>query len=77
MRSKVLWQTIEKSKKQRSMAELIETPCVSICAVENGTCIGCGRTVEEVTKWLDYTDNERKIVMERLEKDFNIDDLFD
>ena len=58
------------------MAELTETPCVSICAVENGTCIGCGRTVEEVTKWFDYTDHERKIVMERLEKDFNIDDLF-
>ena len=59
------------------MAELIETPCVAICRTENGTCIGCGRTVEEVTKWWDYTDHERKIVMERLEKDFNIDDLFD
>ena len=58
------------------MAELIETPCVAICRTENGTCIGCGRTVEEVTKWFDYTDDERKTIMERLEKDFNIDDLF-
>ena len=56
--------------------EEIQSPCVSICAVENGICIGCGRTTEEVTKWWDYTDNERKTVMERLEKDFNIDDLF-
>jgi len=32
--------------------------------------------MEEVTKWSDYTDDERKTIMERLEKDFNIDDLF-
>ena len=55
---------------------MILSPCVAICRTENGICIGCGRTVEEVTKWFDYTDHERKIVMERLEKDFNIDDLF-
>ena len=56
------------------MAELIETPCVAICRTQNGVCIGCGRTTEEVTKWFDYTDHERKIVMERLEKDFNNND---
>jgi len=56
------------------MADPIETPCITICAVEKGICVGCGRTVEEVTKWLDYTDHERKSVMERLEKETH--DLF-
>lgn len=58
------------------MDNIIETPCVSICRQEGGRCVGCGRTTEEVTKWFDYTDDERKTIMERLEKDFNIDDLF-
>jgi len=56
------------------MADPIETPCITICAVEKGICVGCGRTVEEVTKWLDYTDHERKSVMERSEKETH--DLF-
>jgi len=55
---------------------MIETPCVSICRQEGGRCVGCGRTTEEVTNWLNYTDDERKTIMERLEKDFNINDLF-
>jgi len=59
------------------MSQSVETPCMAICRTENEVCIGCGRTTEEIEKWLDYTDNERKTVMERLEKDFDIDDLFD
>jgi len=55
---------------------MVESPCVSICALEDGTCIGCGRTSKEISNWLHYTDDERKTIMERLEKDFNIDDLF-
>ena len=57
--------------------KVIETPCVAICRQEDGRCLGCGRTTEEVTEWFNYTDHERKIVMERLEKEFDIDDLFD
>ena len=54
---------------------MILSPCVAICRQEDGVCIGCGRTKEEVTEWFDYTDNERKIIMERLEGE--IRDLFD
>ena len=56
------------------MTELIETPCVAICRTENGICIGCGRTVEEITEWWEYTDKQRQTVMDRLEKETN--DLF-
>lgn len=56
---------------------MIETPCVSICRQEDGRCIGCGRTMEEVVGWFDYTDQERRSIMERLEKEFNSNDLFD
>ena len=58
------------------MSQPVETPCMAICRTENGVCIGCGRTTEEIEKWLDYTDNERKIIMKKLESSFDDLDLF-
>ena len=57
------------------MTELIKTPCVSICGMDNGICVGCGRTTEEVSEWINYTDEQRTTIMERLEKEIN--ELFD
>ena len=54
---------------------MIKTPCISICRYENNRCIGCGRTQEEVTGWIDYTDEERDEIMKRLEEEIN--DQFD
>jgi len=54
--------------------EETQSPCVSICAMDNGICVGCGRTSEEVSEWLNYTDEQRTTIMERLEKEQN--DLF-
>lgn len=33
------------------MAKRIESPCVSICQLKGGLCVGCGRTTEEITRW--------------------------
>lgn len=42
------------------------TPCVSICKILEGKCVGCGRTREEIAKWTRYTDDERLEIMKRL-----------
>ena len=42
------------------------TPCVSLCKLEDGKCIGCGRTREEIARWTRFTDDERMAVMKRL-----------
>jgi predicted Fe-S protein YdhL (DUF1289 family) len=42
------------------------TPCVSICKILEGKCIGCGRTLEEIAKWRSYSDEERLDIMKRL-----------
>ena len=42
------------------------TPCVSICKIVEGKCAGCGRTLEEISKWRSYSDEERLQVMNRL-----------
>lgn len=54
--------------------KLIETPCISVCRLQDNKCVGCGRTDEEIIKWYNYTDEERRIIMERLDED--VDDLF-
>lgn len=45
---------------------IVESPCVKICRLENGVCIGCKRTREEVAKWARFTDAEKLQVLQRL-----------
>jgi predicted Fe-S protein YdhL (DUF1289 family) len=46
---------------------VIETPCVQICSLnESNVCLGCGRTVEEITYWYGMTNDERSRVMAKL-----------
>lgn len=46
----------------------IESPCISICRMENEVCVGCGRTLEEVVEWYNMTDKQKQAVLNRLEK---------
>jgi len=48
---------------------LIESPCISVCRYENEVCVGCGRTVDEITNWYDMTNDEKQAVLNRIEKD--------
>jgi len=47
----------------------IESPCISVCRYENDVCVGCGRTVDDITNWYDMTDDEKQAVLNRIEKD--------
>jgi predicted Fe-S protein YdhL (DUF1289 family) len=44
------------------------SPCNKTCAVEPalGLCIGCGRTLAEITGWIGYSDHERACIMAEL-----------
>jgi predicted Fe-S protein YdhL (DUF1289 family) len=44
------------------------TPCVNICQVHAGKCIGCGRTLEEIEQWPFMDDNERSAIINRLKR---------
>ncbi|MGA9083193.1 MAG: DUF1289 domain-containing protein [Pseudolabrys sp.] len=47
---------------------MIETPCVKICTLDAlmGLCLGCGRTVDEITRWATMSATERTQVMREL-----------
>jgi len=46
----------------------IESPCIGICRIKSGVCIGCFRTAKEVTKWWDASLEEKKQIVENAMK---------
>ena len=36
--------------------------------MDNEVCVGCGRTVEEVVEWYNFTNEQKQAVLNRLEK---------
>jgi predicted Fe-S protein YdhL (DUF1289 family) len=42
----------------------VPSPCVSICALDNDDiCLGCQRTVDEITRWGRMDNAERRVVL--------------
>jgi len=46
----------------------IETPCVQICSIDptSDLCNGCGRTLDEITRWYGMSNDERRRIMAEL-----------
>ncbi|WP_117191296.1 DUF1289 domain-containing protein [Rhizobium terrae] len=44
------------------------SPCILVCSIDlkTGYCFGCGRTRDEIAGWMDYTDAERRRLMDIL-----------
>ncbi|HLD64535.1 MAG TPA: DUF1289 domain-containing protein [Pseudomonas sp.] len=44
----------------------VASPCVQICALDEADiCIGCQRTVDEITRWSRMDNGERRQVLAR------------
>jgi len=43
----------------------IESPCIKTCVIDAGTrlCVGCGRTIDEISAWSTYTSEHRRRIM--------------
>jgi len=46
----------------------IATPCVKVCTLDAaaGICLGCGRTLGEIERWLRMDNDERARIMAEL-----------
>jgi predicted Fe-S protein YdhL (DUF1289 family) len=46
----------------------MESPCLKICTYQRdaGMCVGCGRTLEEISGWQTMSDAERRRIMDEL-----------
>ena len=54
---------------------MYESPCNDICTTDpdSGLCVGCGRTQSEISNWINYSDEQKKIVLRELKSRNNID----
>lgn len=45
------------------------SPCTKVCTIDarGVTCLGCGRTLDEIGRWGGMRDDERLAIMARLE----------
>jgi len=46
----------------------VQTPCIKLCKLDNGVCVGCGRTIEQIINWLKYTPQQREKIIKQLDK---------
>lgn len=44
------------------------SPCIAVCRLDpaTGTCIGCGRSIDEIAHWPDLDEATRRRIVERL-----------
>lgn len=47
-----------------------QSPCILVCSIDmkTGLCFGCARTRDEISGWMNYSDNERSLIMASLEE---------
>jgi len=50
-----------------SVSDKVRSPCVQICALdERDICIGCQRTGDEILRWTQMSNEERREVLRKV-----------
>ncbi len=45
------------------MNDIISSPCINICTLKEGLCIGCGRNLQEIGEWASASDNRKQEIL--------------
>lgn len=55
---------------------MVESPCISICDYDESldVCIGCLRTLNEISLWKSMNDEEKLKIIERIEQEKGVQD---
>jgi len=58
------------SLEERALEQRLANPCVQICVRDNddGVCLGCGRTAQEINNWLNISRAEREAIIPLLDE---------
>jgi predicted Fe-S protein YdhL (DUF1289 family) len=44
----------------------VPSPCVLICRIKDGECVGCKRTIDEIRDWIVMSEYEQKKLLHEL-----------
>ena len=47
---------------------MVKSPCIDVCKIDykSGYCIGCNRTIEEITNWSILSDQQKKKILTKV-----------
>lgn len=41
----------------------VTSPCINVCKMEAGLCAGCFRTIDEIARWANAVDDDRRLIL--------------
>ena len=41
----------------------VTSPCINICKMEAGLCVGCLRTIDEIAGWAMAGDDDKRLIL--------------
>ncbi len=44
----------------------ILSPCILVCTMDKGLCLGCHRTLDEIAGWSAASDDEKRAILARV-----------
>ncbi|MCX7145444.1 MAG: DUF1289 domain-containing protein [Sulfuritalea sp.] len=45
------------------MPEAVASPCINVCRMEEGLCAGCFRTIDEIARWANSGDEDKRLIL--------------
>lgn len=42
------------------------SPCTKVCKLKDNICIGCGRTLQEISSWIKLTEQQKQQINARI-----------
>lgn len=52
----------------RQIDTSVKSPCISVCNMNEGVCVGCYRTLDEIRDWMIMTADEKRGVLDIIEQ---------
>jgi len=53
---------------RQKRSQHIVSPCLNVCQIKNNVCIGCYRTLDEISVWSTLSDQKRNEIMQSVKK---------
>ena len=41
----------------------VASPCINVCKMEEGLCAGCFRSIDEIARWANAGDDDRRLIL--------------
>jgi predicted Fe-S protein YdhL (DUF1289 family) len=46
----------------------MKSPCIKICKLKDGMCLGCFRLIDEISKWKSMNNDEKQQVLDNIKQ---------